>query len=87
QKYVFLPHLIGVSINISLNLLLIPMYGIKGAAFSTLISYFSLIILPPVFIPKIRKPFYMIYRSYLHIFTNSYNLIKDIKELKNKKMY
>jgi len=32
-------HLIGAIINVVLNLFLIPIYGIKGAAFATLISY------------------------------------------------
>ena len=36
---------IGFIINASLNILLIPMYGFLGAAISTLIAYFSMMIL------------------------------------------
>jgi PST family polysaccharide transporter len=38
-KYALLRNLVGVVINIAANLILIPIYGAKGAAVGTLISY------------------------------------------------
>ncbi|WP_319437890.1 flippase [Vibrio cholerae] len=50
---------LGMVVNITGNLLLIPYYGISGAAFSTLISQaFVAIILPSLFL-KTRKASYM----------------------------
>jgi O-antigen/teichoic acid export membrane protein len=40
QKYITLYTVIGCIINIILNWFLIPAYGIKGAAYATLIAYF-----------------------------------------------
>ncbi|NDV42143.1 flippase [Flagellimonas sediminis] len=37
---IFIRGLIGLIVNISLNIVLIPEYGLKGAAIATLISYF-----------------------------------------------
>ena len=37
-------NLIGAGINIVLNILFLPKYGIIGAAYATLISYFSMYI-------------------------------------------
>ncbi|MGO8823337.1 MAG: flippase [Desulfomonilaceae bacterium] len=39
QKYSFYRTLIGAVVNVSLNFVLIPNYGIKGAAVATVISY------------------------------------------------
>jgi O-antigen/teichoic acid export membrane protein len=38
-KIAFLKSLVGAVINVALNLILIPKYGINGAAFATLFSY------------------------------------------------
>ncbi len=40
QKKVMLRGFIGLLLNMSLNIYLIPLYGIEGAAYSTLISFF-----------------------------------------------
>jgi polysaccharide transporter, PST family len=39
QKFVFLRSLVGAGVNVLLNILLIPGFGVIGAAFATLISY------------------------------------------------
>lgn len=79
QKYTLFMHLIGVLLNISLNLILIPVYGINGAAFTTLISYFGITVITPLLFPKIRKGLFMVFISYLHIFTHTHKYIKSIK--------
>ena len=38
-KFSLVSHLLGAGINLSLNLLLIPLYGIMGAAWATLFAY------------------------------------------------
>lgn len=53
QRLHFLIILISALSNIALNYILIPIYGIRGAAFASLISY-SLFILTALVIPKIR---------------------------------
>jgi len=49
-KVSFLINMLGMSLNVLLNILLIPLFGINGAAFATLISYsvipFSVYIFP-----------------------------------------
>lgn len=46
--------IIGMVINVALNLLLIPRYGISGSAFATLVSY-TLGPLSIIFFPEARK--------------------------------
>jgi len=41
-KILFFSSCIGMIINVILNFIFIPIYGINGAAFSTLISYFTI---------------------------------------------
>jgi len=53
QRLNFFVILISAISNIILNLILIPRYGIQGAAYATLISY-GLYIITALFIPKIR---------------------------------
>jgi O-antigen/teichoic acid export membrane protein len=45
-------HLIGVAINIILNFYLIPIYGISGAAFGTMFSYW----LSALIVYSLHKP-------------------------------
>lgn len=49
----FLSSLAGMVVNIALNLVLIPRYGLTGAATATIISY-SLIPITPLLFPSIR---------------------------------
>ena len=49
----------GMIINILLNILLIPKYGIQGAAVATLVSYFTAALLFDLFTTKTRKVFFM----------------------------
>lgn len=44
QKLMLVRNLIGLVINLLLNFLLIPVFGLKGAAFATVISQFAIMI-------------------------------------------
>lgn len=54
---------LGMVTNIGLNVLLIPKYGILGAAYATLISQFVASVLAPLFFRKSRNSFYMMIRA------------------------
>ena len=57
---------IGMVINVILNLVLIPKYGIVGAAVATLISY-SVAVFSIILFPKTKKQFFMMIKSILLI--------------------
>lgn len=56
--------IIGAVSNVSINLILIPKYGINGAAISTIISY-SIVLFSVLFFKKTRKQGILILRSIL----------------------
>jgi O-antigen/teichoic acid export membrane protein len=56
----------GMVLNVALNLYLIPLYGIAGAAIATLVSY-SLATFLPAFHKQFKHQFYMMMRSILMI--------------------
>jgi O-antigen/teichoic acid export membrane protein len=64
QKYSFYRTLIGMIVNVVLNLVFIPKYGIKGAAYATVLSYLSAVYLSMAFIRPIRKNFWMATKSF-----------------------
>jgi O-antigen/teichoic acid export membrane protein len=66
--------IIGVFVNIFLNFLLIPIYGIIGAAFATLISQFFSAYFSNLFFKKSRIIFIMFLKSF-----NIFILFKKIK--------
>lgn len=63
-KISFYRSVLGAVVNIMLNWLLIPMIGLKGAAFATLISQ-SLTIVSLLFFNKARFQFILIVKSFL----------------------
>jgi O-antigen/teichoic acid export membrane protein len=66
--------------NVALNFILIPKYGIVGAAIATLISY-SLAVVSIILFPKTRKHFFMMMKSILFV-----NLINQAFKIRlNKK--
>lgn len=69
-KLAFLRTLIGMIANVILNLILIPIYGIEGAAFATLISY-TISVFAIYFDLNSRPQFYMMIKAIFLI-----NLIK-----------
>jgi O-antigen/teichoic acid export membrane protein len=71
-KLSFYRTLIGMIINVILNLYLIPVYGINGAAIATLISY-SLATLSIGFTKKTSNQISMMFKSILFI-----NIIKEV---------
>ena len=65
-KIEFYRTLVGMVINVFLNLILIPKYGIIGSAFATLISY-STIVIYLFFFSKTRSQAFMMIKSILFI--------------------
>jgi O-antigen/teichoic acid export membrane protein len=60
QIYSFYRTVLGAVLNISCNLWLIPIYGIKGAVFATLISYFIVAYVSLGFFKKTRGNFWTV---------------------------
>ena len=58
---------LGLLVNIILNLILIPIYGIYGAAMATLVSQFVASVLTPLLFTKTRPSFYMMLKSLFFI--------------------
>jgi O-antigen/teichoic acid export membrane protein len=67
QKYDFFVHLFGAITNVILNLILIPRFGIQGAAFATLTSNNLAIFLSPLARREFRIPVRMILKSNVRI--------------------
>jgi O-antigen/teichoic acid export membrane protein len=64
EKYFLYRSLSGALLNIILNLAFIPKFGINGAAFSTVISYFSATYLSMAFFKASRKNFWLATKSF-----------------------
>lgn len=77
QIYTILCLGLGMVSNVVLNLVLIPKYGILGAAYATLISQFISSVLSPALFKKTRPSFYRMLNSLLLI-----NILKEIKSLR-----
>ncbi|EFG1039300.1 oligosaccharide flippase family protein, partial [Escherichia coli] len=75
QRYIPFFVFSGVVLNALLNITLIPLYGIKGAAIATIISQFSTTFIIPLFIQKLRKISVIMLRS---VFTCGFFLIFSI---------
>jgi O-antigen/teichoic acid export membrane protein len=73
QKLVLYGHILGSILNVIFNIFLIRLYGINGAAFSTLLSYW----ISALFIYTLYKP----EKSY-GLFVRSLNLIRIINGIK-----
>lgn len=59
-KYLYIPSAI---LNVILNLFLIPIWGSSGAAFASLITQISSILVIPLFIKELRKNVFLILQS------------------------
>ncbi len=59
QKVLLVSTLIGVVANIAMNYLMIPVYGVEGAAWATLVAQFMSAILVNCFHPVSRQLFWM----------------------------
>jgi O-antigen/teichoic acid export membrane protein len=64
QRYSLYRTLSGAILNVILNLAFIPKFGIKGAAYSTVISYFLAAYLSMAFFPASRKNFWLATKSF-----------------------
>ena len=59
ERYSFYRTVMGATLNVGCNLWLIPIYGIKGAAYATLISYGTAAYGSMLCFPKVRKNFWI----------------------------
>lgn len=59
QKVLLVSTLIGVFVNVVMNYLMIPVYGVQGAAWATLVAQFMSAILVNCFHPVSRQLFWM----------------------------
>ena len=82
-KLSFFRTFIGMIFNVILNLVLIPKYGIIGAAYATLISY-SVVVFSIILFPKTREQFFMMMKSIL--FVNLINQAFKILSKRNDKI-
>jgi O-antigen/teichoic acid export membrane protein len=55
SRYITINTTLGCIVNISLNLLLIPTIGIKGAAIATIAAHFTAVVLGPLLFTRSRK--------------------------------
>jgi len=78
-KLSFFRSLIGMIINVILNLVFIPKFGIIGAAYATLIFY-SIAVFSIILFPKAKKQFFMMMKSILFV-----NLINQALKIRAKK--
>lgn len=67
QKYATFNTFVGGLVNVILNFLLIPLYGINGAAVATVISYFVAAYLMNVFFNSTRENFYRLSKSFMSL--------------------
>ena len=74
QKYILYRTLNGLIINILLNLILIPLYGIEGSAIATVISQITAAYLFDFYSKKTRQIFYLKSSSF-----NPINFYKNVK--------
>lgn len=82
QKYVYLRNIIGGILNLFLNFLLIPRYGINGVAFATIVSFGVATYVSNLFIPMYRVDFMAQSNSLLNGWGR---MLKYFKELRLKK--
>ncbi|MDK2892487.1 flippase [Methanohalophilus sp.] len=82
QKYTLIYTSAGSICNIVLNLYLIPLYGINGAAFATLISQFTSVILAPLCIKETRISVIMLLKSIFFI-----TILKDMLKFLRLRMH
>lgn len=67
EIYALTRNLLGLCMNISLNYIFIPRYGLQGAAWATLISYVSTSLLVDALFPKTRIAFIMKLKALLSL--------------------
>lgn len=79
-KKSFYKTLIGLIMNIILNIILIPKYGINGAAIATMTTHFITLICMDYFILEYREHFFIQVKSF-----NIVYLIKNLQVLLKKK--
>jgi Na+-driven multidrug efflux pump len=83
QKYVVIRNIIGCIVCIGLNLLLIPQYGVVGAAIASVITAISTGYFSHLLIPSYRSYFYT--QTYSFLSGWIYLIKKAFQSIKNNK--
>lgn len=83
QKYVVIRNIIGCLVCIGLNLLLIPQYGVVGAAIASVITAISTGYFSHLLIPSYRSYFYT--QTYSFLYGWIYLIQKAFQSVKNQK--
>jgi len=78
QKYIFYRTILALIVNVLLNLWLIPIYGIEGAAFATVVSQIFLAYLSDIFFAKTRNLFYLKTKAFF-----AHGLYQRLRDLRN----
>ena len=69
QHYSFFMNVIGVIVNICLNIILIQSYGVIGAAYGTILAYLFVFLFTALVMKPIRPSFFMVVRAVVNIST------------------
>ena len=77
QKYLWIINLSGASLNVILNYILIPVWGICGASFASLVTQFFTNVIVGYILKPIRKNNDIMLKA-LDI-KNVFNIIKSLK--------
>ena len=72
QKFNMLYTFLGMLLNVLLNYLLIPVYGVEGAVIATLLSQIAVNLGFPLWLSKDRLPVYMFFRSIMFLGLRGY---------------
>lgn len=79
QNIIYISSVLGLLINILLNYILIPVYGIEGAATASLVSQFISLLLANMIYAKTRTLFFWMFSSLLMPFNKfNFKLISNI---------
>ncbi len=81
QVYDLSFQLFGAFANIALNYFMIPKFGINGAAYATLVSYFLATLCAPLLFNKTRAVSFMMFRA---CFASPFELSRYFLKLKNR---
>jgi PST family polysaccharide transporter len=81
SHYIFYRNALGVFINIVLNFFLIPIYGIEGSAFATLVTQIIVSYLFDLINPSTRHIFYLRTKIYLFFIPITYKIIINNKTI------
>jgi PST family polysaccharide transporter len=63
QIHDFYRNVFGLALNVGLNLLLLPVFGVMGAAYATILSFAAVVFMPGIYLRSYRSMLLLIVRS------------------------